>query len=216
MDIDPLELVNQAKEATEPAASEAAATAEAAKQADRRKARLNASVAITVALLATFMGICKVKDDNIVQAMQQAQADKIDHWSYYQARNVRQEVAEATLSTLRLQAPAQPAAQQAAWQAEIARYQALAADQAAKKGELKAQAEADQVRYDALNYRDDQFDLSDALLAIAIALLAVTSLTQLWWLYLLALVPSGFGVLMGAAGLAGWHLHPDALISLLS
>ena len=31
-------------------------------------------------LLATFMGICKVKDDNIVQAMQQAQADKIDNY----------------------------------------------------------------------------------------------------------------------------------------
>jgi hypothetical protein len=34
------------------------------------KAHLNTMVAISVALLATFMGICKVKDDNIVQAMQ--------------------------------------------------------------------------------------------------------------------------------------------------
>ena len=34
--------------------------------------KLNQCVAITVALLATFMGICKVKDDNIVQSMQQA------------------------------------------------------------------------------------------------------------------------------------------------
>ena len=51
-----------------------------------RSKRLNAVVAITVAPLATFMGICKVKDDNIVQAMQQAQADKLDHWSYYHQR----------------------------------------------------------------------------------------------------------------------------------
>ena len=28
--------------------------------------KLNACVAVTIALLATFMGICKVKDDNIV------------------------------------------------------------------------------------------------------------------------------------------------------
>src|SRR3954469_13096643 len=41
--------------------------------------RLNTWVAITVALLATFIGVCKVKDDNIVQGMQQAQADRIDH-----------------------------------------------------------------------------------------------------------------------------------------
>jgi len=44
--------------------------------------RLNTLVAISVALLATFMGIGKVKDDNIVQAMQQAQADKIDNYSW--------------------------------------------------------------------------------------------------------------------------------------
>jgi hypothetical protein len=31
-------------------------------------ATLNTWVALIVALLATFMGICKVKDDNIVQA----------------------------------------------------------------------------------------------------------------------------------------------------
>ena len=34
-------------------------------------------------------------------------------------------------------------------------------------------------------------------------MLAVSSLTQLLWLYLLSLVPSFFGVLMGVAGLAG-------------
>jgi hypothetical protein len=65
MEIDPMEIV------------------ESAKPEKLRLAWLNPAVAITVALLATFMGICKVKDDNIVQGMQQAQADKVDHWSYY-------------------------------------------------------------------------------------------------------------------------------------
>ena len=41
-------------------------------------------------------------------------------------------------------------------------------------------------------------------------MLAVSSLTQLLWLYLLSLVPAGFGVLMGVAGLVGLHIHPDA------
>jgi hypothetical protein len=125
-------------------------------------------------------------------------------------------VAEATVVQLALQQAAQPAPAQAARAQAIARYEALARDQAQKKDEVRRQAEADQKTYDALNYRDDQFDLSDALLAIAIALLAVASLTQLRWLYLLALVPSAFGVLMGLAGLAGWHIHPDALSALLS
>ena len=206
MDLDPLELV------AEPSALES----DAVQATHKRHARLNAAVAITVALLATFMGICKIKDDNICQAMQQAQADKIDHWSYYQARNVRQEVAEATATQLRLQQASQPAGAQAAYAEAVARYDQLAKEQSQKKQEVAAQAAADQKTYDALNYRDDQFDLSDALLAIAISMLAVSSLTQLLWLYLLSLVPAGFGVLMGVAGLVGLHVHPDSLSALLS
>jgi hypothetical protein len=38
---------------------------------DRQRARLSTLVAITVALLATFLGVFKVKDDNIGQAMEQ-------------------------------------------------------------------------------------------------------------------------------------------------
>jgi len=195
MDIDPKDVI---------------ATAHSAKD------RLNATVAITVAVLATFMGICKVKDDNIVQAMQQAQADKLDHWAYYQARNIRQEVAEAAATQIELARLSAPAATQAAHESALVRYRGIAQDQAKKKDELKAQAEQDQKTYDALNYRDDQFDLSDALLAIAIALLAVTALTQLWPLYWAALVPTFFGVLMGVAGLTALPIHPDALVKLLS
>jgi len=204
MDIDPLGAVESAK-ADSPADQKA-----------QQRAWLNPAVAITVALLATFMGICKVKDDNIVQAMQQAQADKLDHWQFYQARNIREEVAKSTLAQLRLQAASAPAKLELAYQEQIRFYEGLAQEQHQKKDELKTQAEKDQTTYDALNFKDDQFDLSDALIAIAISLLAVASLTQLPWLFLLALVPSGFGVLMGLSGLIGWGLHPDALIKLLS
>jgi len=102
MDMDPLEIV------------------ESAKPEKPRLAWLNPAVAITVALLATFMGICKVKDDNIVQAMQQAQADKIDHWSFYQARNIREEIGNATLTQLKIQAVAATPAQLTLLQKEIA------------------------------------------------------------------------------------------------
>ncbi|MCE4538867.1 DUF4337 domain-containing protein [Pelomonas sp. P7] len=203
MDLDPKDLIDRAAEA-----------AQARKEASA--ARLNAAVAVTVAVLATFMGICKVKDDNIVQAMQQAQADKLDHWAYYQSRTLRADVAEATAVQLELAKAGVAPAQAPAYEQAIASYRAKATDQVKKRDELKAQAEADQKAYDALNYRDDQFDLSDALLAIAIALLAVTALTRLWPLYFVALVPTFFGVVMGIAGLAALPLHPDALVKLLS
>ncbi|MDB4874903.1 MAG: hypothetical protein JWM41_1349 [Gemmatimonadetes bacterium] len=179
-------------------------------------ARLNTWVAITVALLATFMGICKVKDDNIVQAMQQAQADKIDNWSFYQARNIRQEIGQAELTQLLIARSAATPAQRPAIDSAIARYKALVADQATKKDSVRALAVAASTTYDSLNYRDDQFDLSDTLVALAISLLALTSLTHKRWLYWIAMVPTGLGFLMGLAGLLGLHIHPDALSRLLS
>jgi hypothetical protein len=201
MDVDPLDSANQA-------ADEAAAS--------RDRARLSTWVAITVALLATFLGVCKVKDDNIVQAMQQAQADKLDHWNFYQARNIRQEVAMATAAQLKLAAAGASAAQQAPYHDAIASYDKLAADQAQKKEDLRVQAERDQQTYDALNFRDDQFDLSDALIALAISLLALTALTHKAWLFWLALFPTVGGIVMGLAGLAGWRLHPQVFVRLLS
>ena len=203
MDLNPMETVEAVNEDT------AAAN-------DHRIARLNTWVALTVAILATFMAVCQVKDGNIVQAMQQAQADKIDHWGYYQARNLREEVAKSTLVQLTLGAADRPAAQQAAYAQAIAKYAALAKEQDEKKQAVMQQAQDDQKTYDALNIHDDQFDLSDALLAIAISLLALTALTHKRWLFFLALVPTAGGVLMGVAGLLGWALHPDALAKLLS
>ncbi|MET3131234.1 hypothetical protein AAKU55_001493 [Oxalobacteraceae bacterium GrIS 1.11] len=189
---------------------------QAGEPGDRATMRLNMLVAITVALLATFMGVCKVKDDNICQTMQQAQANKIDHWAFYQARNIREEVAKGTLLQLQLSAVGAPAQAQARYQDAIAAYEKLVTEQRIKKDELKALADQDQKDYDAANFRDDQFDLSDVLLAIAISLLAMTALTHQRWLYAMALVPTAFGTLMGLAGLLGWQIHPNALIQLLS
>jgi hypothetical protein len=201
-DIDPLDL------AKDDVADDVAGAELLARDAAEREARgrLNTRIAVTVALLATFTGVCKVKDDNIVQAMQQAQSDRVDHWSYYQAKNVREEVARAAADEMRVLS--QPAA--------AARYDSVAANEAAKKEEIRKQAVGDQATYDALNYRDDQFDLSDALAAIAISMLAVASLTHKRWMYLAALVPTALAILMGLAGLLGWHVHPDAIARLLS
>jgi len=185
-------------------------------EAKKPKAHLNTWVAISVALLATFMGICKVKDDNIVQAMQQAQADKIDNYSWYQARNIREEVAKATAVQLTAQAAVAPPQAKPIFEAQIKTYEAIAQDQGEKKKIQQADADKADQTYNELNFHDDQFDLSDAMLALAISLMAVTALTQKRWLFILALFPTVFGVVMGLAGLLGWHIHPNALTRLLS
>ena len=93
---------------------------------DESHKRLNAFVAVTVAILATFLGICNIKDDNIVQAMQLAQADKIDMWGFYQARNLREEIALATVEQLQLARLGRPEADRAAYDESLAKYRAIA------------------------------------------------------------------------------------------
>src|SRR5512142_81921 len=133
-------------------------------------ARLNTMVAIAVALLATFLGLCSVKDDNIVQAMQAAQAKSVDDWAWYQARKTREEFATATSDQMRAFAAAAPAGQSAAYAALAKRYAAIAAEQKQKEKTTQAAAEGDQRTYDAYNYHDDQFDAASAAISLAIAL----------------------------------------------
>ncbi len=192
------------------------AAAAAEDEADRSTAKLNGTVAITVAALATFMGICQVKADNIAQEMQRAQVDKLDFWNFYQARNVRQDLAEAHAVQLELARDGAAPALHPRFDEEIAKARALAQRQDTRKEELKVKAEAAQAEFENLGVRDDQFDVSEAMMAIAIAMLAVTALTRQWKLYWVALVPTGLGVLMGLAGLLGLPIYLNTVVRWLS
>ncbi len=206
MEIDPMDMVDKDEPAT--------ITAHPQRQKNRND--LNTYVALSVALLATFMGICGIKDNNIVQGMQQAQADRNNDWLYYQARNIREEIAKSTLTQLQVQPrPTEPKAR-VLYDQKIIEYQDLAVRQGQKKAELEKKALQEKETYDELNFHDDQFDLSDAALSLAISLLAITALVQKRWLFGVAMLPTTFGVVMGLAGLLGWKLHPDALIKPLT
>lgn len=114
-----------------------------------------------------------------------------------------------------VQTSASPQAQSVV-QDQIKTFQALAQEQDEKKKVQQADADKADQTYNELNFHDDQFDLSDAMLALAISLLAVTALTQKRWLFIIAMAPTFFGVLMGLAGLFSWHIHPNFLTRLLS
>jgi Domain of unknown function (DUF4337) len=181
--------------------------------------RLNMRVALAVAVLATFMGVTKVKDDNIVQAMLQAKSDAVDTWSEFQAKSTKQHLAQVTEDQFAVQralAGARDPAAARLLDARVSFYHAEQKRYDQEKTELEKKAKALETSYDSLNAHDDQFDLSDAVLSIALALLAVTALTRQRWLFILAMVPAAFGVIMGIAGLLGWGLHPTALTRLLS
>jgi hypothetical protein len=183
-----------------------------------RDSRLNAAVAAFVALGATFMALCNVKDGNIVQAMAQAQANGVDEWAYYQAKGTKQNLAIAAREQIELLRDSTPNAApevRVLFDKRIAEYAAQDKKYEAEKGDIKRQAEGFKNQYDALNVHDDQFDMAEALLSVSIALFGVTALTRKRWLLGVALVFEAFGTVLGLSGFLGWNLHPDWLASLL-
>lgn len=181
------------------------------------ESRLNSIIALLVAITATFMALCNVKDGNIVQSMQQAQAGAVDQWSYYQAKGTKQNIAEAALDQLQLQRAMLTDFKFAPLlDAKVADYQKQVKKYEKEKGDIRKVAEGDQKQYDALNFHDDQFDMSEACLSVAIALFGVTALTQKRALLVVAIVFMFFGVLFGLCGFLGWSIHPDFLAKALS
>ena len=180
---------------------------------------LNAAIALSVAVIATFMALCNVKDDNIVQSMQQDQAGAIDTWAYFQAKSTKQSLAQSVAEQLTIQrditAGLSPEAR-AELDKKIGEYQGKVKDYEKEKNDIKAKAEGLQAEYDRLNYRDDQFDISEAAASVSIALFGVTALTRKKWLFIVALVFAGFGLLMGVAGFFGLPIHPGFLAKLLT
>jgi hypothetical protein len=199
LDIDPMEYVAAEEELNE----------KEEKDKEHSKSRLNTWVAVTVAILATFMGLCKVKDDNIVQQMQQDQAKSVDTWAWYQAKKTRIVAAQGTIDQLELAAISAPAVSKAGYEKKIGDYKKYIDKEQKDLKDVQDKAKGYDDDYDRWNFHDDQFDLSDAMLAMSIALLAVTSLTQKKWLFVLAMVPTFVGVLMGLSGLFGWHIHSN-------
>ena len=175
---------------------------------------LNRAVAATVVLLSVFLGVCNIKDGNINQAMQQAKADAVDTWGEYQATRTKLHISQGSADQLAVLGAlasdkSAVAGQQADLTAEIAKYQR-------ETPALQAKAKGFEAQYDALNFHDDQFDATDALVSIGISVAAVAALVESFWVLAVGWVFGAFGVLLGVAGFAGWAIHPDFLARWLS
>jgi Domain of unknown function (DUF4337) len=184
-----------------------------------RDPNLSTLVAMLVALAATFLALCNVKDGNIVQGMAQAQANSVDAWSYYQAKSTKQHMAEALVDQLTVQRELGGATLSAEAKSLLDRkiidYSTRAKQYETEKAEIKKTAEEYQKSYDRLNLHDDQFDMAEACLSLSIALFGITALTRKRWLFAFGFVLAAFGVALGLAGFLGWSLHPNFLAKIL-
>jgi hypothetical protein len=178
------------------------------------KERMNNNVAMTVAALAVFMAITKVTDDNICQAMEREKANEVNAWALYQAKSVKQNLAEAARAQLTGLAHAVRIESRPELDAKVARYDAEIARYDAEKAEIRSRPKSGRI-YNALNFRDDQFDLSDAVVRRAgdagchrvdrKAVAAHEFVVDHW-----------LRALLGVAGLARLKIHFGWLVKLLS
>ena len=172
------------------------------------ESRINSRVAIFVALTATFMAICNIKDGNIVQAMSQAQAHSIDSWSYFQAKSTKQSITENSVELLKAQ-------NLAGNEALIKKYEEKIANYEKEKSVIKKQAEGFAKEYDDINVFDDQFDMAEAFMSISIALFGITALTQKRWLFYFAGSLSLLGILLGLTAFFKIGMHIDFVSRIL-
>lgn len=162
---------------------------------------LNRAVAVTVVILSVSMALVNIKDGNIVQNMEAAQATQVDTWNEYQATRIKLHMEEIAA---------------AGGGSAIARAQGQVARYGRESTALKAQAAAARADYDANNYRDDQFDLSDGLASIALACAAIAALTELWPLLFFSWGAGALSLLFAIAGFARLAVHPDAIVGWLT
>lgn len=178
---------------------------------------LNNLVAATVVVLSVFMAVCNIKDGNIVQNMQMQKADEVDSWGEYQGTKLKLGLAENSLSQLRIQAAQSPAGPVAEIIAkEMAAQQVIVAKQTSQAEAQLAKAKSYRPSIDAQGKVDDQFDMSEAFVSIAIALAAVAVLVESFPLLFLAWASGATGIAFGLAGFLGWDIHPDWLAALLT
>lgn len=174
------------------------ATDDSAKE--RSENLLDSLVGISVVFLATFLGICNVKDGNVVQQMQLKQGERNNLWAWYQARNIRVAVYEGTSEELGVPLPGESAEIKKFRQDKSGEFRSKMKDQDKKMNKQKVDAESLDAEIRELGAMDDQFDLAEAALGIGLAMMGVTALIKRRWMFFTALAPSAFGFYMGIAG----------------
>jgi hypothetical protein len=184
-------------------------------QRDERRKRFNTTIAVTIAILATFMALCRVKDNNIIQAIQAVISEKIEYFSDDQAHLTRSEVAAAWADQFEIESEYGPAEKRAAYNKLADEFRSRAENELAERKNVSDRIERSQEKVNNYLIQHEKFDLADASLSIAIAILAITALTQIRWLYILAMLPMAFGIIMGLAGFLNWNIEPEKLARFL-
>lgn len=197
---------------------------EIAEPADRSSSRrdadrLNNTVAFLVALVASFMAVANIKDGNIVQSMTVQQSKATDSWAFFQAKSLKEALAQAALDQLQIQLDLIPDSRtelRARLNARVDDYTQKLHRYETEKVQIKAAAEGYEQEYARLSVADDQLDMAVACLSMGLALFGITALTHRRWLLVISIGFSLCGFVLGVAGFVGWSMRPEWFVRLLT
>ena len=177
----------------------------------RHHTGINRTIAITVSLVALVMVLGKVKDDNIMRRMFAAQTAELDDWNYFQARSIKAHMFELQAQQWQLASATMPSpltdAQRARIGVAVKKWQGEADRENAEKDKLQRKAEGEEKEYESLRLIDHQFHFAEALLTLAVTLLAVAALTQGAALYAVGVVIAALGCAVTLTGFLGWQIE---------
>lgn len=174
-------------------------------------------IGVYVGILATLLAICGVGGGNASKDATRANIEVTNMWSFFQAKNVRRTAFSLAADGLELTvktAPGMPADARLAVEEKIKSYRdtvaAFSSDKQRNEGldELFQRAKALEAERDVALRKDPYFDLSQALLQIAIVLASVALIAGanalLWASGLLALL----GTALMINGFTLWFAIP--------
>ena len=152
--------------------------------------RFNRGAALLIAVMAAVLAVGGLGGGNATDDMIISNIRASDTWAFYQAKNVRQTMYEIEVADLESRLPLETGADRAALEARIAEYQATVARyddepepeapadpmRGEGKKQLMAQAQAFEAARDVAVAKDDNFDLAEVALQLALVLGSVAIL----------------------------------------
>jgi len=167
-----------------------------------QEARFRNRAALLIAIMAAVLAIGGLGGGNATDDMVASNIKASDSWAFYQAKNVRQTMYDIAADDLeeRLAGGAVPPGERAGAEKRLAKYRATVAryddepDPKAPgdslkgdgKKQLKARAQSFEAAFEEASARDNNFDLAEVALQLALVLGSVSILALSRWILILS------------------------------
>jgi hypothetical protein len=167
---------------------------------------LNMRIAVTVALISTFMAGVHIANENTVIEMHHAEVSALDTWNQYQAKRIREYLTMMSRDQMEVLGKSNGKDKSKAFVDQDKKYALDIEHYKTDEADLKGKAKKFEEEHDHHAKAHDRFDISDGSVAVCLSVLAVTALTGKDWLLWVAWAFAGVGVVTGIWGLTSSHL----------